>query len=164
MTLLGNREQATLEKVESSRYKLTQGYQSWLLSKRVDGEIRPFSMFVLKTNGRQSGEETNEVLKIKDHLFLHNGNFYMIGGVPESRPPKDHLVGAKFITRLTKFPFTHHDDIDLETRSRLKRHRGKVVGEIYGLGSKGFHAKIEKELNEIGFPLTASAYLIYSSV
>ena len=159
--LLDNKETAKLKKVDGARYELSNGTHNWILSKRVDGEIRPFSIAVFEADGEDSNLE---VLKIKDHLFLYHGNFYMVGGIPESRPPREHLSGSKFICKLTNFPFTHHDHIDPETRNRLKKHRGEVVGEIFGLGSRGFHVKLENELNEIKLPLTASTYLIYSSI
>lgn len=161
--LLGNQEKARLEKVERTRYKLSNGKQNWLLSKRVDGEIRPFSVVVFET-GAKVDSRGAEVLKIKDHLFLYQNIFYMLGGIPESSPPREHLQGSKFICRLTNFPYFSHDHVDAETKNRLKRLRGKVVGEIFGLGSNGFHVKLEKEFSGIELPLTASAYLIYSSI
>lgn len=129
------------------------------MSKRVDGEIRPFSIIVYEADQKDG----SEVLKIKDHLFVYKDNFYMLGGIPESRPPKEHLGGSKFICKLTNFPYSKHEHIDQETINRLKKHRGEVFGEIFGLGSRGFHVKLEKEFKEIELPLTASAYLIYSS-
>ena len=161
--LLGSQEKAKLERLESSSYKLSSGTHNWLLSKRVDGEIRPFSIVVLE-NGTKERTRRTEALKIKDHLFLYGDHFYMLGGIPVSRPPGQHLIGSKFICRLTNFPYSNHDHIDLETKNRLRRHRGEVVGEISGLGSKGFHVKLEKEFSGIELPLTASAYLLYSSI
>ncbi len=161
--LLGNEEKAKLEKLERASYKLSSGNQNWLLNKKVDGEIRPFSIVCYENGGKVNSKRT-EVLKIKDHLFLYRDYFYMLGGIPVSRPPSQYLAGSKFICRLTNFPYSNHDHIDLETKNRLKRHRGEVVGEIFGLGSKGFHVKLEKELSGIELPLTASAYLIYSSI
>ena len=73
-------------------------------------------------------------------------------------------MGSKHICRLTNFPFSHPDQIDAEAKNRLKKHRGVSVGEIFGLGSRGFHVKLEDEVNEIGLPLAACAYLIYSSI
>ena len=138
-------------------YKLTNGSKSWILTRRIDGNLLPFSMLISEEDG------TKEILKVKDHLFPYNSYFYMVGGIPESQNPKDHLRGFKYIIRITNFPHTQHEQIDEETRNRLKRHRGVLVGRIYGLGSKGFYVKLEDELKDIGLPLTAATYLMYSS-
>ncbi len=103
------------------------------------------------------------VLKIKDNLFQHGGSFYWLGGIPEGRPIKAHLIGSKIICRLVNFPFSQVDDVDEETKHQLKRYRGIYVGEFFGLGSSGFHLKLGNELNDIGLPLVASSYLLYST-
>lgn len=119
-------------------------------------------MVVFRTN--DSNDVLEEVLKINDHIFLGDGNFYMLGGIPEGGNPKHHLVGSKYICRLTNFPFSHPDQVDAETKNRLKKHRGIPVGEFSGLGANGFHITLENELGKIGLPLAASTYLIYSSI
>lgn len=153
----GNKH-AELKNLGGGLYKVTGIDQEWILNRRINGEIRPFSIVVSK------GNDSKEVLKIDDHIFLHNGSFYIIGGIPEGGIPRHHLVGSKFICRLTNFPFSHPDQVDAETKNRLKRHRGVPVGEFFGLGSNGFHIKLESELDGIGLPLAASTYLIYSSI
>jgi len=140
--------------------------QYWILCNKVDGEIRPFSMTVISGIDKDlamNAPDEECVLKIKDNLFQHKGSFYWLGGIPEGRPIKAHIMGSKIICRLVNFPFSHVDDVDDETKHQLKRYRGIYVGEFYGLGSSGFHLKLENELNDIGLPLAASSYLLYST-
>lgn len=151
----GNRQIAELRNVAEGLYSLSSDTKNWQLSRRFDEHMSPFSMLV--------SEGSREILKVKDHLFPYGANFYMVGGIPESQNPKDHLRGYKYIIRLTNFPHTSHEQIDEETRGRLKRHRGITVGRIHGLGSKGFYITIENELKDIGLPLSAATYLMYSS-
>jgi hypothetical protein len=154
---------AELKKINKERYDLSEQDREWFLSRRVDGEVSPFSIAAFGTT-RKDHKDAREVLKIEDHLFMHNGNFYLLGGIPEGGQPSNHLVGSKYICRLTNFPFSHPDEVDAQTKHRLKKHRGVPVGEFYGLGSKGFHIILEDEVGDIGLPLAASTYLIYSSI
>ena len=131
----GNGQIAELRNLGNELYNLSYRNQKWLLSKKVDGEVRPFSIVVFRTESDDLGGE--EVLKIKDHIFFHRGNFYILGGIPQGGIPKDHLSGSKYVCRLTNFPFSHPDQVDAGTKNRLKRHRGVPVGEFFGLGSKG---------------------------
>lgn len=151
-----HRQIAELRNVAKGFYTLISNSKSWQLSRRFDGELLPFSMLV-------SDEGSTEILKVKDHLFPHGTNFYMVGGIPESQNPKDHLRGYKYIIRLTNFPHTRHEQIGEETRNRLKRHRGVTVGRIHGVGSEGFYITIEDELKDIGLQLAAATYLMYST-
>jgi len=141
--------------------------QSWRLCNKVDGEVRPFSIIVYVSGTAEylapNTPEEEYVLKIKDHLFQHKGSFYSLGGIPEGRPAKDHLIGSKTICRLVNFEFSHIDHVDQETKHHLKRFRGIYAGEFFGLGSSGFHVKLENDLNDIGLPLAASTYLTYST-
>jgi hypothetical protein len=146
-----------LRNVAKGLFRLTDEAKSWLLNRKIDGTLLPFSMLISEER------DSKEILKVKDHLFPYNAYFYMIGGIPESQNPKDHLRGYKYIIRITNFPHTQHEQIDEETLSRLKRHRGVPVGRIHGLGSKGFYLKIEDELKDIGLPLAAATYLMYST-
>jgi len=142
--------------------------QSWRLCNKVDGEVRPFSMIVYVSGTGEylapNSPEEEYVLKIKDNLFQHNGSFYSLGGIPEGRPAKARLIGSKNICRLVNFPFSHIDDVDQETKHHIKRYRGIYAGEFFGLGSSGLHVKLEDDLIDIGLPLAASSYLIYSTV
>lgn len=156
------KEVAELSVVGEGLFSLTEASKSWLLTRRVDGEIRPFSMAVYKSKGE--AVDSKEVLKIKDHIFFHDGRFYVIGGIPEGRYPKHHMMGSKYICRLQNFPFSHPDQVDAVTKHRLKRHRGVPVGEFSGLGSTGFHIRLEDELKSIQLQLSASIYLMYSSM
>ncbi len=140
--------------------------QSWMLCNRVNGEVRPFSMAVVSGIDKDlalNASEEEYVLKIKDSLFQHSGSFYWFGGIPEGRPVKAHLIGSKIICRLVNFPFSNVDDVDEETKHQLKRYRGIYVGDFFGLGSSGFHLKLNNELKDIGLPLAASSYLLYST-
>jgi hypothetical protein len=140
--------------------------QSWTLCNKEDGEVRPFSMIVVSgidKNLALNVREEEYVLKIKDNLFEHNGSFYSLGGIPEGRPAKAHLMGSKIICRLVNFPFSQIEQVDQETKHQLKRYRGIYAGEFYGLGSSGFHVKLENDLDDIGLPLAASSYLICST-
>ena len=162
ITLQG-KEIDELSIVGEGLFRLNEPSQSWLLSRRVDGEVLPFSMAVYKwLKDEPSGSK--EVLKIKDHIFIHNGRFYVIGGRPEGSFPKNHMTGSKYICKMQNFPFAHPDQVDAETKHRLKRHRGVPVGEFSGLGSAGFHIRLADELKAIQLPLAASVYLMYSSM
>jgi hypothetical protein len=137
--------------------------ERWILNKKVDGRIAPFSiMATLESSSTPQDKKEHASFKIRNHLFRYNGNFYMIG-IPEGKASSEFVRGAKYICRLVNFPFSDHYSIDSETITRLRRHRGIPVGKIYGLGVNGFHALIEPELEKIALPLAASCYLIYSS-
>jgi hypothetical protein len=146
--------------------------QNWILTHKVDGEVRPFSIAcysnsnVKANEGSTQKEPTGELcLKIKEHIFFHRSNFYSIGAaVPAGASPGDFSTKMKFICRLVNFPFADLDNVDGETKHKLRRHRGIAVGEIYGLGAEGYHVKIYgDELADIGLPLTASTYLLYTT-
>jgi hypothetical protein len=153
------KETATLLTKSRGNFVLVSSKGGWILTNRVDGEFRPFSMTV------RTDDPLNEsiILKIRQNLFFHNQNSYLIGNNPEGRPYGDFLLGSKFICRLLNFPFSSLDEIDYEARSMLGRIRGLPVGEIYGIGWSGFHVKIESELEDIGLPLSAVSYLMYST-
>jgi hypothetical protein len=166
-------ERGTLEKIGNGVFALREKGErdrNWILSVKVDGELRPFSMACYESGAKpvevQQGEQSGKLtLKIRDHIFSHNNNFYSIGeAVPEGASPKDFLSGTKYICRLVNFPFSHVDHVDSQTKHQLKRHRGVAVGEIGGLGAEGYHLKLyEDELSDIGLQLAASTYLIYTS-
>jgi len=151
---------------EDLTYVLTaKNGNEWTLSARVRGEIRPFSMTVnyAATHDTPVTTSSTEVLTIRDHLFLHNGRFYMLASTPEGRPLRDFLLGKRYICRLDTFPFSDLTEIDSETLSRLRRIRGTPVGELEGLGRDGHRVHLATELDDIGLPLVASCYLLYSA-
>jgi hypothetical protein len=137
----------------------------WALTARVNGEVRPFSMTAkqLKALDAQDVKPGTTVLTVRYHVFLHNSKFYMLGAAPEGRPLGEFLVGKKYICRLDNFPFSDLTEIDLETMEKLKRFRGAPVGEYEGLGKEGHRVRLSDELEEIGLPLAASCYLLYST-
>jgi len=143
----------------------TKDGNTWTLDARVHGEIRPFSMTVNQSIAHDTSHPTSEatVLTIRDHLFLHRGKFYLLGCAPEGKPLRDFLVGKRYICRLDNFPFPDLTEIDHETRSRLRRFRGPQVGELEGLGEGGHRVRLSDELEDIGLPLSASCYLLYST-
>lgn len=170
-------ERASLQRIGNGLFCLRgkDANQTWTLSVKVDGEIRPFSMACYESStsnkpvqAQQTGIETQYgklCFKIKDHIFSHNNNFYSIGeAVPDGIPPKDCISGCKYICRLVNFAFSHIDHVDEETKHQMKRYRGVAVGEIGGLGADGYHMKLYgNELADIGLQLAASSYLIYTT-
>jgi hypothetical protein len=155
---LGSEIIATLRKGEGISFVVeTKSGGGFLLDPRVNGTIKPFS---ITASERSNG---NIVLKIRNHLFSHNGAMYIMKNVPEGTPTRNHLLGRKFICRLVNFPFTNPDEVDAHTSERLGRHRGIKVGEMSGLGINGHKVILEKELEDIGLPLSTASYLIYAS-
>jgi len=125
------------------------------LDPRVDGVISPFS-FQIYDDGRP-------VLKIKSGVFSLDGKVYVFKSLPEGVSMKGHLSGTKSITRLDNFPYKNVDEIDPETRGKLLRYRGIEVGKISGLGTRGHKVILDEELSDIGLPLSAASYLMYST-
>ncbi|MEM0075303.1 MAG: hypothetical protein QXT39_03670 [Conexivisphaerales archaeon] len=152
---LNDREVAKLSKEDDQVTLISRDGERWNISRRVEGELRPFSMQV------KHGEKS--VLTIKDNLFKHKGKFYLFMGIPEGKPMREILLGRRFICRLDNFPFNEHHEIDHETRSRIRRFRGPAVGELDGLGKAGHKVKLEDELKDIGLQISACSYLIYSA-
>jgi hypothetical protein len=155
----GGEEVATLRSSGESRFALESARGgAWDLNPRVQGEIRPFSMNV--TSSEDSGKP---VLTIRNHVFFHGGRAYMLTGVPEDVKPADHLLGKRHINRLGQFPFSSLEEIDPETWGRLRMHRGVAVGTIEGLGIEEFRVALSEELQDVGLPLAAASYLLYST-
>lgn len=130
----------------------------WVLDPRVHGEIRPFSMAVTT-----SGPANEAVLTIRNHVFFHNGKAYILTAVPADVHPAQHTLGKRHVSRLDKFPFTRLEDVDPQTWGRLRLHRGVSVGTIDGLGVDEFRVALSQELQDIGLPLSAASYLLYST-
>jgi hypothetical protein len=159
-------ELAEIRTSENLTYHLiAKNGNEWILNARVHGEIRPFSMTATISKAEDARDLTpgSSVLTIRDHLFLHNGKFYTLAGAPEGRPPREFLLGKRYICRLDNFPFSDLGEIDHETRSKLRRFRGPAVGELEGLGKEGHRVHLSDELEEISLPLAASCYLLYST-
>jgi hypothetical protein len=136
----------------------------WKISQKVDGEYRPFSSVVtLEGTGSGPIETGPVVLKIRDHLFSHNGKMYMLSNIPEDKHQHHVLRGPKFISRLDNFPYDDPSKVDPETRYRLRRHRGIQVGEISGIGHSGHKVSLNSELADIGLLLAACAFLLFTT-
>jgi hypothetical protein len=121
-------------------------------------EVRPFSMRVTPTEGR--GEP---VLTIRNHLFFNHHKAYFLTGIPEDVRPADHLLGKRHVSRLDTFPFSSLEDVDPETWGRLRRHRGISVGTIEVAESGECTVALSEELGEIGLPLAAASFLLYTA-
>jgi hypothetical protein len=143
-------------KVPHSILNTTDG-TTYFFHPSVDGKIQPFSMTVEKNTGSQE-----IVLKILVHLFAYQQNLYIIGGIPEGKSPR-YIWQSKYICRLVNFPYSDVDQIDPHVREKLGRHRGVEVGELSGLGRRGHKVVLGEELKEIGLPLAAACYLLYST-
>ena len=170
--LEGEKEKANLQKVKSGLFELREigSNRRWALTHRVDGEIRPFSLACYSIDAQGKFLDVDFIssdlgLKIEDHIFQHNGNFYSIGGaMPENASQKDRIQGAKFICRLVNFPHKDFEAIDEETKHKMNRHRGIAVGEFFGLGADGYEVKLYgDELEKVGLQLAASTYLLYTT-
>lgn len=129
----------------------------WKMDRRVRGEIRPFSMSVVPPE-----EPEEPILTIRNHLFYHRGKAYYLTGVPEDVRPAEHLLGKRHVSRLGTFPFSSLDDVDPETWGRLRRHRGVSVGTMESEPGE-YKVTLSVELEEIGLPLAAATYLLYTS-
>lgn len=157
--VLQSRRQVAEIVTEENYSKLTtEDGLEFSLSNHVHGEFRPFSIMV-----QDSQNKTPPILTIREHVFKHHDRFYMLTNHPAGKSWEDYLHGSKFICRLDNFPFNELNDIDPETRHRLRRFRGVPVGELSGLGTEGHKVKIEKELEDIGLLVAASSYLLYAS-
>lgn len=154
----GGKEVARIKPGRGREFSLSSSSgRSWTLNPRVHGEIRPFSMTVTSRTGKE------RVLTIRKHIFSHGGTFYMLGGIPSDSHRKDHVVGRKHITRMDAFPFSRLDQLDRMAWNQLWRHRGVSVGEIDGLGVRGHKVVLPEELEDVGLPLAAASYLLYSA-
>ncbi len=156
----GGKEVARIRPVGKHMFSLeTNEGMRLLLDPHVHAEIRPFSLNITA----HSEGRTEQVLTIRNHIFKHAGEFYMLTNVPEGMHPADHILGRRYICRLVNFPFSDIADVDHETWGRLRRNRGAVVGEMDGLGLEGHTVRLSSELQDISLPLAASSYLLYST-
>jgi hypothetical protein len=147
---------------------------AWALTNKIDGEHRRFSFSIKEIENQEGGGERREkdaLLTVRDNIFEHNGNFYMLANYPEGKSWHDHVNSpVRYISRLDNFPYSDVSDMDenkhhQNLRQKLKRFRGVPVGEASGLGvtPKGHHVKVNDELDDIGLFLAAISYLIYAS-
>lgn len=144
----------------SFRLKTTSG-REWLLTNKVDGKRRPFSLAVFEVENEGQGPE---VLKIVNHLFSHKGRFYMMGNHPEGKHWNEYLDSKRYISRLDKFPFSDVSEVSGHSTPRLKKFmRGVPVGEAEGLGTHGHMVRVDRELEDIAVILAAASYLMYAS-
>lgn len=159
-------EAGEVRKGEGPTYVVkTKGVDRWILSRRVHGEIRPFSLEVTALENKQAhGEERGAAsFTIRNHLFEHDGKVYMLTSSPEGRPLREILLGKRYICRLDNFPIPRLTEMDHESWSKLRRFRGVPVGEMEGIGTEGHHVRLFEELEDIGLPLAAACYLLYST-
>ena len=144
------------ESVMGTLLRTEDGSKIFHFDPKVDGVISPFSMTVYDGVGKM-------ILKIKTNCFSHDNQVYMFKSLPEGKSMKHHLSGTKYICRLVNFPYHDVNEIDLETRERLNRHRGVDVGTLSGLGKLKHEVRLGDELADIGLPLSAASYLLYST-
>lgn len=130
--------------------------RSFEFDPRVDGVIAAFSCAIYD-------ETKNLVLKIKSGCFAYGGKVYVFKSLPEGSSMKNHLSGTKSICRLDNLPYNDVDEIDRETREKLFRHRGVEVGKLSGFGRLEHRVTLSDDLSEIGLPLSAASYLLYSA-
>lgn len=155
----GGRTVATLRGGRGPLFNLeSAAKEAWVLDPRVHGEIRPFSM-----NVTASDAPLEPVLTVRNHVFFHRAMAYMLTAIPEEVHPAYHLLGKRHINRLENFPFSRLEDIDLQTWGRLRMHRGVSVGTIDGLGVDEFKVTLARELEDVGLPLSAASYILYST-
>jgi hypothetical protein len=144
----------------------------WVLTNKIDGEHSRFSFSIRETE-KQDGRrrEKDALLTVRDNIFKHNGNFYMLANHPEGKSWHNHVNSPiRYISRLDNFPYSDVSEMDenkhhQNLRQKLKRFRGVPVGEASGLGAtpEGHRVKVNDELDDIALFLAAISYLIYAS-
>jgi len=144
----------------------------WALTNKIDGEHKRFSFSIKEIENQEGGRrEKDALLTVRDNIFEHNGNFYMLANYPEGKSWHNHINSpVRYISRLDNFPYSDVSEMDenkhhQNLRQKLKRFRGVSVGEASGLGvnPEGHHVKVNDELDDIGLFLAAISYLIYAS-
>ncbi|AIF83471.1 hypothetical protein NTE_01406 [Candidatus Nitrososphaera evergladensis SR1] len=114
----------------------------------------------------------DEVFVVREQLFKHNNNFYMLAGHPAGKHWDEHIHGAtRYISRLDDFDDYSSTDLSQidyqhrDLRDKIKRLRGTAVGEASGLGieEKGHHVRLDDELADVGLFIAAISYLMYAS-
>lgn len=93
----------------------------------------------------------------------------MLANHPEDKTWNDYVNSSvKYIGRLDGFPYSELSEVDHQDytlRDKIKRFRGKPVGETSGLGIEpsGHRVKLDKELEDVGLFIAAISYLLYAS-
>lgn len=180
---LGGKEVAEIERNNDSTFTLTRQSDSkkWVLSNRVHGQPRPFSLSVREAGAQDMAgksshhdyldldDHSGDILTINRHVFRHDGKFYMMTNKPAGHSPQSYLKGPRYISRLDNFPHEQLAEVGVHDRHggsshRLKRFRGVPVGEATGLGisDTGHRVKVGAELEDIGLFVAASSYLMYA--
>ena len=161
----GGKEIAEINKGEDQKsFKLlAKDGREWILSKSVYGKFRPFSISVME-RGKDKDQTNKEILTIIEHIFRHGDKFYMLTNHPEGKHWNEYLSGSRYISRLDNFPYSNMHELDYHIKHKLRRFRGKPVGEASGLGIHDGHCvRIDNELKDISLPLAVSSYLLYST-
>ena len=147
----------------------------WQLTNKVHGERRPFSFTVCKSKEDRNDKRTDkersgdELFVVRDQLFEHNGNYYMLANHPEGKHWHEHVHSAvRYISRLADFPYHELSEVDYDHqdfRDKIKRFRGTPVGEASGLAieDKGHRVHLDAELEGVGLFIAAISYLMYAS-
>lgn len=156
-------EIATIHQNPDMTYNMTsKNGEQWILSPKVHGEIRPFSMTVKKIEIKDDKTIFSEVLIIHSHLFKHKNKFYMLNIAPEGIPLRETLKGPKYICRLKKSPVSNIEEIDDFVKSKLRWLRGIPVAEVDHPGPDRHKIKLSNELEDIALPLVASSHLMFA--
>lgn len=163
----GGQQVAEIRKTEGTAFRMSNRDDSkeWEIDNLIDGEHRRFSFSV-----RATTDNDGEVLRIRDNVFMHNGNFYMLANHPQGRPWQDHVNSqVRYISRLTNFPYSGLSEMAKDShhhamQQKLKRFRGTPVGEASGLAVEpgGHTVKVNDELDDIALFLAAASYLMYA--
>lgn len=160
---LDNKKIAIIKNAENANFKLVKtDAHEWLITRKVHGEILPFSISIIDQNKGDKEFVDQQVFTVREHLFKNNNNFYMFTNHPEGRHWNEYLSGPRHISRLDNFPYTDLKQMDHHIKHKLKRYRGVSVGEASGLGIREHRVKIQKDLSEIGLFVAVSSYLLYS--
>ena len=168
-----DQEIAKIEKHDDFSFKLIRcsDKKEWALSNIVDGQRRPFSYTVRTVNYDKSNETSldQQILVVREQLFEHKGKIYMLASHPEGKTWKDYVNSStRYISRLDNIPFRNLSDVDHDhytLRHKVKRLRGKPVGEASGLAQEegGHRIHLDEELSDIGLFIAVISYLLYAS-
>ncbi len=161
---LGNNKIAFIKNDVNEDFKLVIDYKhQWLITRKVHGEIRPFSISIINQSKDNKGIINQEVFTVREHIFKNNDKFYMFTNHPEGRHWNEYLSGPRHISRLDNFPYSDLTELDHQIKHQSRRYRGISVGEASGLGMYGHRVKIKEELKDIGLFTAVSSFILYST-